>query len=65
MLAATAKGYDTGVVIGFDFDKVAELIRIPENHVISNFIVVGKAIQEAHPRGGQTPLENVLVRNKF
>lgn len=65
VLAATAKGYDSGVMIGFDFDKVAECINLPENYVISNFVVVGKGIQEAHPRGGQTSLENVLIKNKF
>jgi len=65
ILAATAKGYESGVMIGFDFDKVAELINLPENHVISNFVVIGKGIKGAHPRGGQTSTENVLIENKF
>ena len=65
VLSATAKGYDTGVMIGFDFGKVADLINLPENYVISNFIVVGKGIQGAHSRGGQVPIEKVLIKNKF
>ena len=65
VLAATAKGYGSGVMIGFDFDKVAELINLPENYVISNFVVVGKGIQDAHSRGGQLPLEDVLIKNRF
>jgi len=65
VLAATAKGYESGVMIGFDFDKVAELINLPENFVISNFIVIGKGIQGAHPRGGQLSTENVIVENRF
>jgi len=65
VLAATAKGYGSGVMIGFDFDKTAELINLPENHIISNIVVIGKGIQDANSRGGQTPVENVLIKNKF
>ena len=65
VLAATAKGYESGVMIGFDFDKVAELINLPENYVISNFVVIGKGIQGTHPRGGQLSTENVLIKNSF
>jgi len=65
VLAATAKGYESGVMIGFDFDKVAELINLPENYIISNFVVIGKGIKNAHPRGGQTPIENIIINNKF
>ena len=65
VLAATAKGFESGVMIGYDFDKVAELINLPENFVISNFVVIGKGIQVAHPRGGQLSVKNVLIKNKF
>jgi nitroreductase len=65
VLAATAKGYESGVMIGFDFDKVSELINLPENFVISNFVVIGKGIQDAHPRGGQISTENVIIENRF
>lgn len=65
MLAATAMGYGTCAMIGFDFDKVAELVNLPKNVLISNFIVVGKGIKEPFPRGGQLTLDEVLVKNKF
>ena len=65
ILAATAKGYESGVMIGFDFDKVAELINLPKNYVISNFVVIGKGIQEANPRGGQLLVDKVLIENRF
>jgi len=65
ILAATAMGYSSGIMIGFDFDKAAELINLPENHIISNLVVIGKGIKDAHPRGGQTPVEEVLINNKF
>jgi len=64
-LAATAMGYGSGIMIGFDFEKTAELINLPENHIISNIVVIGRGIQDANPRGGQMPVENVLIKNKF
>ncbi len=65
MLAARAMGYDSGPMIGFDPDRVAEIIRLPENHVISMLVVVGKALKPAHPRGGQLPLDEVVIQDAF
>ncbi len=65
ILAATSKGYGSGVMIGFDPDKTAELINLPDNYMISNFVVIGKGIQDAHSRGGQTSVEKVLIKNTF
>ncbi|MBE9490222.1 MAG: nitroreductase family protein [Bacteroidetes bacterium] len=64
-LSATAMGYGSGIMIGFDFDKTSKLINLPENHIISNIVVIGKGIQGANPRGGQMPVENVLIKNRF
>lgn len=65
MLAAKAMGYDTCPMIGFDFDKVSELIRLPVDHVIGNMIAVGKATKPARPKPGQLPLEDVVVWDRF
>lgn len=65
MLAAKAMGYDTCPMIGFDPQKVAALIRLPEDHVIGMMITVGKATKPAQPRPGQLPLEEVVLRNSF
>ena len=65
MLAAKAMGYDSCPMDGFDFDKVAELINLPDDHVIAMFVAVGKGIREAWPRPGQLPLDEVIVRNTF
>lgn len=65
MLAAKAMGYDSCPMDGFDFEKVAELINLPDDHIISMFVVVGKALQEARPRPGQLAVEEVLVRDRF
>ncbi|MBP0001065.1 MAG: nitroreductase family protein [Cyanobacteria bacterium SID2] len=65
MLAAKAMGYDSCPMDGFDFEKVAELIHLPENHSIAMFVVVGKAVREARPRGGQLPMDEVVVIDRF
>ncbi|MEM0951681.1 MAG: nitroreductase family protein [Cyanobacteria bacterium P01_H01_bin.74] len=65
MLAAKALGYDSCPMIGFDPKTVAEIIHLPENHVIGLMLVIGKAAKPAHPRGGQLPLSDVLVKNQF
>ena len=65
MLAAKAMGYDSCPMIGFDPVPVAELINLPEDHVISFMIAVGKATKTAWPKPGQLPLEEVIVHNQF
>lgn len=65
MLAAKAMGYDSCPMIGFAPEKVAEIINLPPDYVISFIIAVGKAIQPARPRGGQLPLEEVVIKNQF
>lgn len=65
MLAARDMGYDSCPMDGFDFDAVGELINLPEDHVIALFVVIGKATQPALPRGGQLPLQEVLVDDHF
>ncbi|WP_076417218.1 nitroreductase family protein [Colwellia sp. UCD-KL20] len=65
MLSAKAMGYDSVPMDGFDFNKVAELIKLPEDHVISMFVAIGKAEKPAWPRGGQLPLNQVVIENTF
>ncbi len=65
MLAARATGYDSCPMIGFDPARVAEIIRLPEDHVIGLLVVVGKALKPARSRGGQLPLEQVVIENAF
>ncbi|TAD82804.1 MAG: nitroreductase family protein [Oscillatoriales cyanobacterium] len=65
MLAAKSMGYDTCPMIGFDPRAVAELIQLPSNHVIGMMITLGKALQPARERGGQLPLDQVVIRNQF
>jgi nitroreductase len=65
MLAAKELGYDSCPMDGFDFDAVADLIRLPEDHVIAMFVAIGVATKEAWPRGGQLPMEMVSVVDRF
>ncbi len=65
MLAAKAMGYDTCPMIGFDPVKVAALVNLPEDHVITMMITVGKAAKPAQPRGGQLPLSEVVIYDRF
>lgn len=65
MLAAKEMGYDTCPMDGFDFDAVAKLLNLPADHVPSMFVVVGKPLQPAQPRGGQLAMNEVVIQNKF
>jgi len=65
MLAAKEMGYDTCPMDGFDFDAVAKLLNLPDDHTPVMFVVVGKAAKEAQPRGGQLKMEEVVVYNRF
>jgi nitroreductase len=65
MLAAKAMGYDSCPMDGFDFDAVAELIALPDDHAIAMFVTIGKATQGPHPRGGQLPLDEISIRDRF
>lgn len=65
MLTAKEMGYDTCPMDGFDFDAVATLLNLPEDHIPTMFITVGKAIKEARPRSGQLAMDEVVIRNKF
>lgn len=65
MLASRAMGYDSCPMIGFDPVKVAEIIRLPEDHVVCMMLPVGKRVKDAWPRPGQLPLEDVVIFDKF
>ena len=65
MLAAKAMGYDSCPMIGFDIDKVAELIKLPEDHVMGPMVAIGKGTKKSWPKPGQLPLEEVVFSNSF
>ena len=65
MLGAKAMGYDSCPMIGFDADKVAELINLPDDHMVGMMLVVGKATKPAWPKPGQLPRSEVVITDKF
>lgn len=65
MLAAQSMGYDSCPMDGFDFDAVADLINLPEDHAICMFVAIGKARDEATPPKDKLPLEEVIITNRF
>lgn len=65
MLAAKAMGYDSCPMDGFDFDKVGELINLPEDHSIAMFVAVGKGTKEPWVRPGSLAYNEVVIEDRF
>ncbi len=65
MLTAKSMGYDACPMDGFDFEKVAELIHLPDDHVIAMFVAIGKGTKDPWPRPGQLALDEVVIKNSF
>ena len=65
MLAAQDLGYQSCPMIGFDSEKVAELVNLPEDHVMGPMVAIGKGIKDSWPKPGQIPLEELVVEDSF
>lgn len=65
MLSAKAMGYDSCPMVGFDFDKVAELIHLPKDYAIAAMLVIGKGIKPAWPKPGFIPKSEMIIENHF
>lgn len=65
MLLAQEQGWHSCPMDGFDFDAVGKLINLPDDHVVSMMIAVGRRSQESFPRTGKLPRAEVHVENSF
>lgn len=65
MLAAKAMGYESCPMIGFDHEKVAELVNLPADHCMGPLVAIGRGIKDPWPKPGQLPLDEVVVRDRF
>ena len=65
MLMAKGMGYDSCPMDGFDFDKVANIINLPHDHIIIMMIAIGKKREDAKLRPGQLPLNDIFLTNSF
>lgn len=65
MLASQDMGYQSCPMIGFDIEKVAELVNLPDDHVMGPMVAIGKGIKDPWPKPGQLSLDEVLIENHF
>jgi nitroreductase len=65
MLAAKQMGLDSCPMGGFEPEELAQIINLPNDHIIVMMVIVGKALEPSGPRGGQLALEEVVFENKF
>ena len=65
MLSAKAMGLESCPMIGFDSEKVAELIHLPDDHVMGPMLAIGKGTKDPWPKPGQLPLSEVVFENGF
>ena len=65
MLAAQELGYQSCPMIGFDIEKVAELVNLPPDYVMGPMVAIGKGIKDPWPKPGQLPLEEIVFENSF
>ena len=65
MLAAKAMGYDTCPMDGFDYAEVGKILHLPEDHIISFMIAIGRKTQDSWPRPGQLAYDEVVLENGF
>ena len=65
MLAAKSMGYESCPMIGFDIDKVAELIRLPDDHVMGPMVAIGRGTKDPWPKPGQLTLDEIVLENGF
>lgn len=65
MLMAKELGYDSCPMDGFDFDKVAKIINLPHDHIITMMIAIGRKTEDARARAGQLALNEVFLTDSF
>lgn len=65
MLMARDMGYDSCPMVGFDFEEVGRMVRLPDDHLIAMMVAIGRPLQPPQARGGQLPYQEVVLENRF
>jgi len=65
MLTAKDMGYDSCPMDGFDFDAVGKLINLPNDHVVTMMVAIGKATEPARERPTQLTMDEIVIKNQF
>ena len=65
MIGSQAMGYDSCPMIGFDIEKVGQLVNLPKDYAVGAMLVIGKGIKPAWPKPGFIPISEMVVENHF
>lgn len=65
MIGAKAMGYDSCPMIGFDIEKVGQLVNLPKDYAVGAMLVIGKGTKPAWPKPGFIPMSEMVVENRF
>ena len=65
MLKAQEMGYDSCAMGGFDADKAAELVNLPNDYAICMMLAIGKKAAEPYPKEEQLALDEIVVTDSF
>jgi len=65
MLAATSMGYASTPMADYNHDQLSQIIQLPQNHIISMCIAIGKKTRDAPPRAGNMDYNEVVYYNNF
>jgi nitroreductase len=64
MLAAKAKGLDSGPMVGFDADAFVKAFNVPQRYIPVLLVAIGKAAVPARP-SSRLPVEQTIIWNGF
>lgn len=65
MLVAQDMGYQSCSMIGFGIEAVAELVSLPDDHIMGPMVAVGKGIKDTWPKPAQRSLGEIVFENIF
>ena len=65
MLAAQNLGYQSCPMMGFDYEKMAELINLPDGYVIGPMVAIGIGIKPPWPKTNQLSLQDLVFEDAF
>ena len=65
MLAAQNLGYQSCPMMGFDYEKMAEFINLPDGYVIGPMVAIGIGIKPPWPKTNQLSLQDLIVEDAF
>ncbi len=65
MLAAHDLGYQSCPMIGYNSEGVAELVKLPEDHVMGAMVAIGRGTEEPWPKPRRLPVDEISYENSF